>query len=182
MGMNKGDVRFSNPCSVDWRTMTPADGGRFCGDCKKVVRDLSKLTEVEARTVLAKSRNEDLCVRFAFDAHGKILFKDMQGVGLLPPSLLSRAKRAAVAAAAIAAPLATQACSVTSSLTGHSESADTSDHDSDDPSSDNTSTGGVAYDPSYDQTSADASADGDTDAQPSADASADAGPDAPAHN
>lgn len=186
--MNKGEVRFSNPCTLDWKKMTPAEGGRFCGDCKKVVRDLSKMSEDEARALLAKPRNEELCVRFVSDAHGRIIFKDMQGVGLLPPSLLTRAKRAAAAAAAIAAPLATQACTVTNAITGHASSSETSDETNHDDQT-NENMGGVAEDPNWNQhqTEADASADGDTDASADAqpatdDAAADAGPDAPAHN
>ena len=46
--MRKSDIAIPVPCTVDWQKMTPADKGRFCGDCKKVVRDLSKMSEAEA--------------------------------------------------------------------------------------------------------------------------------------
>ena len=66
--------RIPEPCNVDWRTMTPAEGGRFCGECKKVVKNLSWLTEREARKLLRDENNGQLCVRYAYDKHGKVLF------------------------------------------------------------------------------------------------------------
>src|SRR4051794_16858749 len=109
MAMNEREIGIKTPCTLDWRKMTPAEGGRFCGDCKKVVRDLSKMTEQEARALVAKERHADLCVRMLVDKSGNVFF----GANVLvAPSLLSRAKRAAVAAAAVALPFASQGCNV----------------------------------------------------------------------
>jgi hypothetical protein len=108
MAMNARELEIKTPCTVDWTRMTPADGGRFCGDCKKVVRDLSKMTEDEARALVAKERYGELCVRMLVDRDGNVFFG---GDKLLSGSLLSRAKRAAVTAAALALPLAANACS-----------------------------------------------------------------------
>ena len=108
--MDKRELPVAAPCTVDWRKMTPADGGRFCGDCKKVVRDLSTMTQQEARALLSQAGAGQLCVRFLHDRHGKVFFAD-QARPLLPASLLSRAKRVALAAAAVAVPLALQGCS-----------------------------------------------------------------------
>jgi len=109
MAIKASDVGVKVPCSYDWRKMSPAEGGRFCGDCKKVVRDLSGMSEDEARALVAKARYQDLCVRMVVDRDGNVFF-GKQADTLLAASLLSRAKRAAAAAAAIALPLATQAC------------------------------------------------------------------------
>lgn len=107
MATKASEIGIKDPCHVDWTKMTPAEGGRFCGDCKKVVRDLSKLTEREARALVAKERYEGLCVRMLVDRDGNVFFG---GDKLVSASLLSKAKRAAMAAAAIALPLATNAC------------------------------------------------------------------------
>ena len=96
--MNK--IPLASPCTLDWRKMTPADGGRFCGDCKKVVRDISKMSEEEARALLRTPRREGLCIRFLTDRDGKVVFEK----SLVPVSRLTRA------AALIALPFATQAC------------------------------------------------------------------------
>lgn len=96
--MNK--IPLPSPCTLDWRKMTPADGGRFCGDCKKVVRDISKMSEEEARALLRTPRREGLCIRYLTDRDGKIVFEK----SLVPVSRLTRA------AALIALPFATQAC------------------------------------------------------------------------
>jgi hypothetical protein len=39
--MNRTDLPIASPCNADWSTMTLADRGRFCGACRKVVRELS---------------------------------------------------------------------------------------------------------------------------------------------
>lgn len=166
MTMNARDVRITSPCTVDWSKMTPADAGRFCGDCKKVVRDLSKMSERQARELLAKERNRDLCVRMLVDRHGNVFFG---GDALVSASLLSKAKRAAIAAAAIAIPLATQACSAVTQPLGFSSSEQTSD----DPPDHEPLMGGVAAD---DQKQIPDDQDASPDATP--DASPDAAPDA----
>ncbi|MDF2694517.1 MAG: hypothetical protein K0S65_2900, partial [Labilithrix sp.] len=33
--MDRNEVKVASPCTLDWKKMTPAEGGRFCGDCKK---------------------------------------------------------------------------------------------------------------------------------------------------
>ena len=80
--------------------MTPAEGGRFCGDCKKVVRDLSKLTREQARKALVEGAGE-LCVRFVHNAKGDVFFADMPPQ-VVPVSMLNKAARAAFTAAVVA--------------------------------------------------------------------------------
>ena len=41
--MNRSEIPIASPCSADWSTMTLADRGRFCGQCRKVVRELAQL-------------------------------------------------------------------------------------------------------------------------------------------
>lgn len=115
--MEKTELPIAAPCTADWRKMTPADGGRFCGDCKKVVRDLSSMRERDAKTLLRSAGNGELCVRYLYDKHGKIFFAGDRAdqPPLMPASFLQRAKRVAFAAAAIAVPLSLQACSASSS-------------------------------------------------------------------
>jgi hypothetical protein len=119
--MDKRDLPIAAPCTMDWRSMTPRDGGRFCGDCRKVVRDLSKMSEREARELLRRPRNEGLCVRYVHDRHGKIFFAGDRSRDLVPASsLLQRAKHAALAAAAVAVPVALAGCSGSDSTSGAS--------------------------------------------------------------
>lgn len=101
--MQKDSLRIASPCNLDWKKMTPAEGGRFCADCKKVVRNLSGMTEAEAKTLLHANGNAELCVRYLYDRDGRIVFTDR---ALVPASLLDRAKRVA-----LLAPLAIAACS-----------------------------------------------------------------------
>jgi hypothetical protein len=39
--------RLSNPCQADFEKMTPAENGRFCDSCCKVVIDFTKKTTAE---------------------------------------------------------------------------------------------------------------------------------------
>ena len=167
--MKKEALRIASPCTLDWRSLTPAQGGRFCGDCKKVVRDISAMSEAEARAVLRTSSNAELCVRYVHDRDGRIVFANgARDASLVPASLLRRAKRFATTAAAIAAPLAVAACSFkmpanesqTSSRPSHHSSDPNDPNDPSYPNENQENMGGVAYDPDadapYDQ---DASAD-----------------------
>ncbi len=101
--MDVQEIAIANPCGKSWREMTPAAGGRFCGDCRKVVRDLSSLNEAEARALL-HDRGGDLCVRYVYDARGHVVFR--QQARLLTPSMLHRAKRAPAIALAMLPALA----------------------------------------------------------------------------
>jgi hypothetical protein len=105
--MNRTDLPIATPCTVDWTTMTLADRGRFCGQCKKVVRELAQLTETEARSLLASPPTEGLCVRYVHDTTGEIVFRP----DVMPVGRLARVRRAAaVALAAASLPLAAAGC------------------------------------------------------------------------
>jgi hypothetical protein len=88
--------------------MDPRGSARLCGQCDKLVHDLSGMGERAARELLG-STSSSLCVRYLYDATGQIWFEDKQA--LVPPAALTR-KRTALAAAAVmaAAPVLFQAC------------------------------------------------------------------------
>jgi hypothetical protein len=111
--MKKGDVPIGSPCEAEWSAMAPAAGGRFCGDCKKVVRHLSEMTEADAKALLRRGKSEELCVRYLYDREGSVVFADRRPAQLVPASLLHRAKRAAAVAAL---PAALAACTTPSFL------------------------------------------------------------------
>src|SRR4051794_23741089 len=94
--MKTSDLPIASPCSVDWETMNPRATGRFCGDCKKVVADLSSLREKDAKARLAAAP-DGLCVRYLYDEHGNVWFKDS---ALVATAGLLR-KRASLAALAL---------------------------------------------------------------------------------
>ncbi len=102
--MRATEITIETPCGQDWQSMKPGDQKRFCGECKKHVHDLSAMSRAEARDVLESRPTEGLCVRYLYDAHGDIVFRDAP----IPASFLSRAKRLAAAAAL---PMSLAACS-----------------------------------------------------------------------
>jgi len=105
--MRNTELPIANPCTADWTTMTLADRGRFCGQCRKVVRELAQMTEAEARAMLASPPTEGLCVRYVHDATGEILFRP----DVVPVARLARLRRAAaVALTAASLPLAVSGC------------------------------------------------------------------------
>lgn len=104
--LTRDDVRIATPCGVDFSRMTRREATRrFCEACRTVVHDLSSMTEAEARTLLDARASEGLCVRYLADDAGRLHF-----LPDVPASLLSRAKRAALAAAMMAGPLSLTAC------------------------------------------------------------------------
>jgi hypothetical protein len=166
-------LKIAEPCHADWTKMTPADGGRFCGDCKKVVKNISSMTEKDARKLLRSAGDGQLCVRYMHDKFGNVVFgRDQPRPDFVPASMLSRAKRA-IAYAGLA--VASQACSAISDASDSLTSPLTSEpnHPSDDDDSpDRWNTGGVSFDESqaYNHTIDDADG-GDGGAAAAADAS-----------
>jgi hypothetical protein len=100
--MNKQHVHVHTPCDVNWDTLSPRGTNRFCSACKKVVHDLSSLSEAEARALM-QDQPTGLCVRYLHDEYGIIQFRSAP---LVAPSRLSRLRDAA----ALVAPLLVQAC------------------------------------------------------------------------
>lgn len=104
--LTRDDVRIATPCGVDFSTMTRKEASRrFCQACRTTVHDLSSMTEAEARALLDARESEGLCVRYLADDAGRLHF-----LPDVPAGMLSRAKRAALAAAMMAGPLSLTAC------------------------------------------------------------------------
>jgi hypothetical protein len=178
MATKASEIGIQIPCTLDWTKMTPAQGGRFCGDCKKVVRDLSNMTEAAARALVEKERYAGLCVRMLVDRDGNVFYG---GDKLVSASLLGKAKRAAVAAAAIALPLATNGCSALGEPLGFGDQEQTDD-DHLEPlmggvSIDVDDDRAVEVDAGADAAHADADAGSDAGNDPQSDGGADAAPD-----
>ena len=111
--MKQTDVSIASPCAADWSTMTLADRGRFCGSCRKVVHELTRLSERQARALLASPPTEGLCVRYIHDASGEILFRQRD---VIPLARLAR--RAAAVALAVALPMSAAACATHTATMG----------------------------------------------------------------
>jgi hypothetical protein len=98
--MKRSDLPIASPCNKDWDTMTPAGRKRFCSDCKKHVHDLSCMSQTEARAFLNEHVGETLCVRYAVNNAGDLLFAPRD---LIAASSLLSAVRTIAAAAAVGA-------------------------------------------------------------------------------
>lgn len=52
---------INNPCPEKWQDMAPAEQGRFCGKCSKIVIDFTKKTTQEIIDFLNDRKGEDIC-------------------------------------------------------------------------------------------------------------------------
>jgi hypothetical protein len=111
--MKVSEASLATPCDADFAAMVPLGRrARLCEQCTKVVHDLSSMTESEARTLLRRPRNGDLCIRYLHDIHGNVWFGESPRSRTVPATRLARRGLAALAgAAAIAAvPALLEAC------------------------------------------------------------------------
>jgi hypothetical protein len=104
--MRREELAVTTPCGADWNAMKKEGTKRFCADCKKHVHDLSSMTRDDARALLASKATEGLCVRYLYDADGRVAFQD----AVPATRLLAKVKRFATAAIALAAPMTLNAC------------------------------------------------------------------------
>jgi hypothetical protein len=84
--------------------MAPRKSARFCGDCNKLVHDLSSMSESRARQLLEQS-SESLCVRYLHDQTGEIWFAEDFARRTAKERL-----RAGALATALSIPALVQAC------------------------------------------------------------------------
>ncbi len=98
--MKRSDLPIASPCSKDWDTMTAAGRKRFCSDCKKHVHDMSCMSRSEAGAFLREHAGQHLCVRYAHDSAGNLLFAPAE---LIATSSLMSAVRGLAAAAVVSA-------------------------------------------------------------------------------
>jgi hypothetical protein len=87
--MRREDLPIPVPCHEDWNTMTVEGKTLFCAACKKNVKDMVRMTEAEARELLAQPDQRELCVRYLYDAHGRLMF-DWVDTTLVPVTNLVR--------------------------------------------------------------------------------------------
>lgn len=117
--MKKTNLRIDEPCSAAWDEMHGDDQRRFCDHCTKHVHHLSAMTRQEARGLLRERPDEGLCVRYAFDATGRVRFMNRQVQPSAPmpqrrgaATLLATASMAASLLAACDWPVDTNAMSI----------------------------------------------------------------------
>jgi hypothetical protein len=103
--MREDEIRIPSPCHEDWDAMQVGPGGRerFCHACRKHVHDLSAMTEEEARGLLDRDREGELCVSYLRGPDGQMVHR--APVSFVPASRLLRrmAQRAGPIAKASAA-------------------------------------------------------------------------------
>lgn len=100
--MRRDQIQIPEPCHADWEQMRGDDAKRFCDSCTKHVHNLSELTRDEAKTLLAEG-GEHLCVQYAFDTDGEVMFRDSQHPAWRLKRQMDGAKR--LIAAALTLPL-----------------------------------------------------------------------------
>ena len=61
----KYKIEIPTPCHEDWSQMTPAEKGKFCQNCQKVVVDFTKKNDREVLEEI--NEDENLCGRFRKD-------------------------------------------------------------------------------------------------------------------
>src|SRR5215472_8075834 len=96
--------------------MDASHHGRVCAECETKVHDLSSMSEGEARAFLRAKKGEHLCVRYLYDAGGKLRFAGEfdARTPVVPEYRLTRRLRARLARAAlITAPFLLEACGST---------------------------------------------------------------------
>jgi hypothetical protein len=112
--MRRDEINVPVACGMDFEKMRaegPKAVKRFCGDCKKHVHDLSRMSKAGARELLASESTEGLCVRYLYDERGNVVFAgDERLVKTNALTRMARAKRFVAAAATLALPMSLNAC------------------------------------------------------------------------
>lgn len=66
-------LNIPTPCTQDWDAMTPADQGRHCAACQKVVVDLSRMTDGEIVSWMQARAGQEICGRLETGQLGREL-------------------------------------------------------------------------------------------------------------
>jgi hypothetical protein len=85
-------ITIDTPCGADFASMTPvAQRQRLCRACDKQVHDLSGRSDDEVRALLTAG---PVCIRYLYDANGRIVHQLPRNATLVPArALLSRSDR-----------------------------------------------------------------------------------------
>lgn len=71
--MHAADLPIPEPCNADWSAMRAVGAtSRHCDHCDKAVHDLSAMSDLDARALLA---NDRVCVRFHSDITGRVMHR-----------------------------------------------------------------------------------------------------------
>ena len=62
--MRKSTIGLSFQCPKKWQSMSPANGGRFCADCNKVVKEFSGVSVTKPQALILASNEEEICGNF----------------------------------------------------------------------------------------------------------------------
>jgi len=73
--MRAKHLPIASPCHEDWDAMRPTGCGKHCQACDKPVYDLSAMTEKQARALLVKNAERDICISYLFDDQGNVSFR-----------------------------------------------------------------------------------------------------------
>lgn len=57
-------ISIAKPCSENWDNMTPAEKGKHCAACNKVVIDFSNMSQQEMMHILVKYKGKKVCGNF----------------------------------------------------------------------------------------------------------------------
>ncbi len=55
-------LQIKEPCKADWQSMSPQQGGRYCVQCDKVVKDFTQMSDAQVYDFV--NQNRDTCGRF----------------------------------------------------------------------------------------------------------------------
>lgn len=55
---------IKEPCNQSWEEMQPANSGRFCGSCQKIVVDFTNMSDTEIKNHLLDQRHKNTCGKF----------------------------------------------------------------------------------------------------------------------
>lgn len=57
-------IQIKTPCDANWQEMIPAESGKYCGACEKVVVDFSKMNDVQIKQYFTEYATQKTCGRF----------------------------------------------------------------------------------------------------------------------
>jgi hypothetical protein len=62
--MNPHKIVIPQPCSENWNTMRPEEGGKYCDSCQKTVIDFTKQSDEEIMNYFLQYQSQPTCGRF----------------------------------------------------------------------------------------------------------------------